>query len=158
MVERADERVAAGLVVDFESLVRRHAGAGKYEMAAAILLAAVLALFLAAVGVYSAVSQSAASRTKEFGIRLALGASRVDIVLLVLREALATSMIAVPLGGTVLYLQAKLIGMQDETVGTVHLLAFLTGSLVVALMTVAVSLAPAIRAASADPSILMRIT
>ena len=47
-----------------------------------------LALFLASLGVYGVVSQQAAERTRELGLRMALGARRVDVLLLMLGQGL----------------------------------------------------------------------
>ena len=56
---------------------------------------AVLALLLATLGVYSVVSNSVVARTREFGIRSALGARRETILMLVLRQGFATTVVGV---------------------------------------------------------------
>ena len=61
-------------------------------------LIAVLALVLAAVGPYGVVAQSAASRTHEIGIRMALGARKRGIFDLVVREGLSLVILGVVLG------------------------------------------------------------
>jgi hypothetical protein len=70
-----------------------------------LLLAAVLSLFLGAVGIYGSVAQVVRHRTREIGIRMALGARRTEVV----RMVLAGSMIAVvvgAMGGVILALLA----------------------------------------------------
>ncbi len=59
---------------------------------------AVLALLLAAVGIHGLISFSVAQRTRELGLRLALGAARSHILLIVLREALKLALVGLSLG------------------------------------------------------------
>jgi putative ABC transport system permease protein len=96
-----------------------------------------LALLLAAVGVYAVAAQSARQRTREIGIRIALGAKAGDILGLVLKRGLTAVAIglAVGLGATLLAartLQSLLYGVQasdPSTIGAVALLLLLVSAL-----------------------------
>jgi ABC-type antimicrobial peptide transport system permease subunit len=64
-----------------------------------------LALLLAAVGIYGVISYSLSQRTQELGIRMALGASRKDLMTLVVRQGMAVvgAGLAVGFGGVLLW-------------------------------------------------------
>jgi ABC-type antimicrobial peptide transport system permease subunit len=75
-----------------------------------------LALVLAAIGIYGTVAHSVARRTSEIGIRLALGADRRNVRLMVLREASATAVVGAAIGLVVSaaltrWVQAMLFGV-----------------------------------------------
>jgi putative ABC transport system permease protein len=116
---------------------------------------AVLALVLAAVGLYSVVSYSVATRTNEFGIRLALGAKATDVFRLVLSST-AGSVGSGLLVGLILSLAFSKLATRwvNETSRDPVILTIVTLLLVAA--AVAASLAPARRAASTDPMTALR--
>src|SRR2546428_10622548 len=68
-------------------------------MTALLVAFAALALGLAALGVYGAVSYGVAQRTREIGIRMALGGRRGDILSRILRQGLAVCAAAIAIGG-----------------------------------------------------------
>jgi putative ABC transport system permease protein len=119
---------------------------------------AVLSLALTAVGLYGVIADSVAQRTREIGIRLALGAQRVDIAKLVIKE------------GVVLVSAGALIGLGgsfvlQRTVGRwTNLYAITSGDIGVFLGVIAllilivccVSYIPALRAVRVDPVIALR--
>ena len=117
---------------------------------------AVLALLLAAVGVYGVISYSMAQRTREFGVRVALGAQVRDILGLVMRHGLvlaAWGVVLGLLGGAMLtrYLDTLLYEVQPRDPAVFSLVALGLGA--VALLAVSV---PAWRATSVDPLVAMR--
>ncbi len=116
---------------------------------------AVLALILAAVGLYSVVSYSVATRTNEFGIRLALGAKATDVFRLVLSST-AGSVGSGLVVGLILSLAFSKFATRwvNETSRDPIILTVVTVLLISA--AVAASLAPARRAASTDPMTALR--
>ena len=117
---------------------------------------AVLAVFMAAVGIYGVLAYSTAQRTREIGIRVALGASRSAVLRMVLTEVLwlAGISIAVALPVTLLLtrtLRSQLFGVSSGDPWTI-------GSVTLLLAAVAVSsaLIPARRAAKVDPMVALR--
>jgi len=117
---------------------------------------AALALVLAMVGLGGLVGFSVARRTREIGVRMALGAQRVSVVWLVLRGALAMAMAGVLIGGPLALgagraLQSLLYGIAPTSV-------ILLGGAAAVLVGVAMlaSAAPAWRAARVDPVVALR--
>jgi ABC-type antimicrobial peptide transport system permease subunit len=115
-----------------------------------------LATLLAAVGLYGVMSYAVARRTREIGIRIALGAERSRVLWLVLKEValLAGVGIAVGLLGA-FYVTRK---VESELFGlSPHDPATLTGAVVLLLaVAFAAGMLPARRAATIDPMIAMR--
>ncbi len=116
---------------------------------------AVLALVLAAVGLYSVVSYGVATRTNEFGIRLALGAKATDVFRLVLSST-AGSVGSGLIVGLILSVAFSKLATRwvNETSRDPLILTFVVVLLVAS--AVAASLAPARRAASTDPMTALR--
>jgi len=128
------------------------------ERALATLVAAfsLLALALAAVGLYGVVAQSVTRRTREIGVRMALGATRGQVLGLVLGQGLGLTGGGVALGlllsaaGT-RWLEALLYG-----VSATDARVFLAVTLVVGLVALVASYVPARRAVSIDPIAALR--
>jgi putative ABC transport system permease protein len=112
---------------------------------------AVVALLLAAVGIYGVLAFTVSSRVREFGVRLALGAERRSVLLLVLRQGLGWATLGLGLGllGTFAagrLLEGRLYGVTPTDTLTLTLTA--AGLLLVAGLA---CLAPAARATRVDP-------
>jgi putative ABC transport system permease protein len=128
------------------------------ERALALLAAgfSLLALLMAAVGLYGVLAYSTEQRTREIGVRLALGAPRSSVVLLVLRE-----MAWIAAGATVIALPAtvglaRLFRSQLYGVGTFDPLTLGAAVVFTALMVLAASALPARRAAAVEPMRALR--
>jgi predicted permease len=117
---------------------------------------AVAAALLTAIGIYGVVAQSVASRTREIGLRLALGAQRSDVFRLIVGQGgrvivigVGAGLVAAPLAGR--YLQSKLFGVGATDVAT------LAGvSLLLSVVALAACGVPARRAMRVDPSVSLR--
>jgi ABC-type antimicrobial peptide transport system permease subunit len=115
-----------------------------------------LALALAAIGLYSVVAYNVAQRTHEMGVRVALGAEVRDLIRLVLREGLLLASVGVLLGGIVAVLAApslKSLLFQESPRDPVVLFGVAVILLFVAAMA---SLVPARRASRIDPMQALR--
>jgi putative ABC transport system permease protein len=117
---------------------------------------AAVALALAVVGLYGVISYSVAQRTREFGVRLALGASSRDVLQLVLREGLVlvAGGILLGLAGALSlshWLQSLLFGVSGNDPMTLGAVAVL-----LALVALAACLVPAYRATRVDPVVALR--
>jgi predicted permease len=115
-----------------------------------------LALVLAAVGIYGVVAYTTRQRTHEIGIRIALGASKADVFRQVLRQGFRLTLAGLAVGlAASLFLTRYLRGMLFG-VGSVDWLTLLTVSVVLILAALAACYVPARRAASVDPMQALR--
>jgi len=115
-----------------------------------------LALLLASVGIYGVISYVAGERTREMGIRMALGAQRRDILWLILRQGGTLAVVGVAVGlissfALARFMAGLLYGVQATDPATLLVVAGLLGA--VALVACSV---PALRAARVDPMITLR--
>jgi predicted permease len=124
----------------------------------ALLLAtfAVLALLLAAVGVYGVFSSDVSSRRREIGIRLALGAGRGSVLRLVLRRALVPTVTGVAIGTVAALGFARSMSAMLFGVGTSDPTSFLAVVATLILTAGVSTLIPAIRAARVAPVEVMK--
>jgi putative ABC transport system permease protein len=117
---------------------------------------ALLALLLAAVGVYGVMTFAVAQRTREVGIRMALGAQRGEVVRLVLVRGARVVGVATVVGLVAAFAAAQLIRKQLFGVGTADPLTYLAVPAVLAAVALVACWLPARRAASVDPLIALR--
>jgi putative ABC transport system permease protein len=122
-----------------------------------VLLFAGTALLLAAFGIYGVVSYSVGRRTAEIGVRMALGASRTDVVRTVVVRALSASVAGLGIGLLAAFWLSRLVSGLLYSVSPRDPGVFVAvGSLLTATAVVA-SLLPALRAARLDPYSALRI-
>ncbi len=115
-----------------------------------------LALTLAAVGVYGVISYGVAQRTREIGIRVALGAQRRDVMAMIVRHGALLAGIGLVLGlGGALAL-SRLIGSLLFRVSPTDPPTFATGVVVLTAVAVLAAALPARRAARTDPMTALR--
>jgi len=117
---------------------------------------AALALTLAVVGLYGLLSYSVAQRTREIGIRAALGAQRRDILQLVLRDGVVTSVLGVGIGVVIALALTRLMTSLLFGVEPRDWATFSSVSLLLLAVALAASAIPARRAMRVDPIIALR--
>jgi len=115
-----------------------------------------LALILAVIGLYGVISYSVMQRTREIGIRVAMGAQRPDVLRLVLREALTTSAIGVLAGVIAGLFLTRLMSSLLYGVAPNDWPTFAAVSAVLLLVSIAACAIPATRATRVDPVIALR--
>ena len=115
-------------------------------------LFAAIAWLLATIGVYGVTSYAVAQRRREFGIRMALGASARDMLSMVLGETLKVAAIAVACGaiGALAVSRAMTSLLYGVSPNDPHVLIAVTGTLLTTVLVAAV--VPARRAAAVDPA------
>ena len=117
---------------------------------------AALAFVLASVGIYGVVSYSVAQRTREIGIRVALGARRSDVLRLVLAEGFRLTMIGLALGLAGAYAATRVLTSLLFGVKPTDPLTFIGLSLLLAIVALLASYIPARRATKVDPLVALR--
>jgi predicted permease len=115
-----------------------------------------LALILAVIGLYGVISYSVMQRTREIGIRVAMGAQRPDVLRLVLREAMTTSATGVLVGVVTGLFLTRLMTSLLYGVTPNDWRTFVAVSAVLLGVAIAACAIPAIRATRVDPVIALR--
>jgi ABC-type antimicrobial peptide transport system permease subunit len=127
------------------------------RFAAAVLGAfAVLALVLAAVGLYGVLSYTVSQRRRELGVRSALGAARADLVRLVVREGLTMTIAGVAGGAIAAAALTRLMTRLLFGVTALDATSYAAAPMVMIPVAVAACLLPALRAAKVDPATALR--
>ena len=115
-----------------------------------------LALVIATVGIAGVLLFSVSQRTQEFGIRAALGATRAQVLRMVLQEGALLAIIGLGVGGIAsLFLSGLLSGLLFE-VEPIDPISFLGSAFVLILVSITASLIPAWRATQVDPMVALR--
>jgi ABC-type antimicrobial peptide transport system permease subunit len=127
------------------------------NMAATLSLAfAVLAILLSAVGLYSVMAYVVSQRTREVGIRMALGASRQHVMKMIARQGMSLAAVGVVIGlllalGLVKLVSALLIG-----IGGYDVTIFLLVPVLLAVVALVACYLPARRATKVNPLVALR--
>lgn len=124
--------------------------------ASLLTIFAVIALTLSAVGIYSVVAYSVTQRTREIGIRVALGAQRRDVLLLVARQGLSLVLIGVAVGLAGAFALTRLMVGLLFGVSPTDAFTFATVSLGLIAVALVACYIPARRATKVDPLVALR--
>jgi putative ABC transport system permease protein len=116
-----------------------------------------IALLMTAIGVYGVIAYSVSERTREIGVRSALGASSADIVRLVVGGGIGV--VAAGLGGGILVASITTRFLQSSLFGVSPLdpLTFVGVALVIVVVTLTAQIIPVARALRIDPAVALRI-
>ena len=155
LVREIDPEMFVGEVQPMSMLLGQQLARPKFNM---LLLGvfATVAMVLAAIGIYGVIAYSVTQRTREIGIRMALGAQRGDMLSMVLRQSLSVVVIGIVIGLVAAFGATRLLGSLLYGVSANDLLTY---SAVVFLLGGAAALAsyiPARRAMRVDPMVALR--
>ncbi|MGH9333197.1 MAG: FtsX-like permease family protein, partial [Vicinamibacteria bacterium] len=143
------ERTTAQEVVDVTLLPTR--------VGAALLGAfGALALALAAVGLYGVIAYSVSRRTREVGLRMALGARGTDVVGMILSSGMRLALVGLGIGAVLAALLAKVLESYLYGVSSLDPIAYLACAFVLLAVAAAANLVPAMRASRVSPMSALR--
>ena len=111
----------------------------------------ILSLLLASIGLYGVTAYNASRRTNEIGVRIALGASRADVIRLVLRGAFALILAGLAIGLPLTLLAGRFLGSQLYGLNPANPAVMLAAAGALGLSALLASLVPALRASAISP-------
>jgi len=115
-----------------------------------------IGLVLAAMGLYGVMAYSVAQRTREFGVRVAIGARQIDILMLILSESGRLALFGTVLGLILAALSTRVVASQIYGVSPLDPLTFAGVGLALLIVAFFASYVPAYRAAKIDPMVALR--
>jgi putative ABC transport system permease protein len=115
-----------------------------------------LALILASIGIYGVISYSVAQRTREIGVRMALGASRNQVMAMVIAEGAKLALIGIVLGGTAAAVVTRFGAVFLYGISPTDPLTFFGISIILTGVALLASYIPARRAMKVDPMPALR--
>jgi len=155
LITRVDPAIVVSKVSTLDDVVLDAAAQPRLRTLLTAALAG-LTLALAAVGLYGVISRSITQRTNEIGIRMALGATRQNIVVLVLREGMTLASVGVAVGAVVSYVGARMIASLLYGVAPTDAVSFALASGCLLLFALIASYLPARKATAIDPVVALR--
>lgn len=159
VVRRALQEVNSGAAVFRTRTLRAHveeALTGDKLTASLLGVCAAMALVLAVVGVYGVVAYAVARRTREIGVRIALGARRRDVVRLVAGEGIGLTAGGIAIGLAAAAALTRLLGTMLYGVSPTDAFTYTTAPALLAIVGAAAAAAPLRRALAVDPIAVLR--
>jgi putative ABC transport system permease protein len=154
-VASIDSQLALDDLKTMDSVIDKSLAPQRFNLAL-IALFAVLAIFLAAVGVYGVLSYSISQRTREIGVRIALGAQRGRVLRMAVGEGMKLALLGTAVGMVGGFLLTRLMASLLFGVTAHDPLTFAAVGVVVALVSFAACYIPARRAMRVDPIVALR--
>ncbi len=154
-MQQLDSKLALGRLRTMDDMIADDLSTERIIALLAVSFGA-LAMLLAAIGLYGVLAYSTAQRTREIGIRMAMGAQRISVVRMVLADVLWLAGISIALTIPLSLLFTRMLRSQLYGVGPYDLLTLLAGTLLVAFVALLAALLPARRAASVEPMKALR--
>jgi len=142
-------------VMTMDSLIRVQLGDTRMDTLLLNFFGAI-GLGLALLGVYGVVAYSVSRRTREIGIRMALGANRFDVLRMVIRQGLILSLIGVAIGGAGAVALKKVLQNNFTVANTNDVTTYLVAGVLVIIVACLACYVPARRAMKVDPMVALR--
>jgi putative ABC transport system permease protein len=117
---------------------------------------AAAAVAIVGIGLFGILSYSVAQRSREIGVRTAVGADVYDIIALVLRDAIAIGLSGITVGLSVAYVLTRYLGSFLYGVGRTDSFSYIVVAAIVAVVASVACIVPARRAAGIDPLVALR--
>lgn len=154
-IQSVDKNLPLGEITTQEAEIDEYLGEQR-SITTLLSIFAGLALLLAAIGLYGTMSYAVGRRTKELGIRIALGAQRAELLHMVLRETLLLVIIGVVLGVPLAIAASRLLDSMLFTVKGSDLLTIAVAILIMSGIALLAGFVPARRAMRVDPIVALR--
>jgi putative ABC transport system permease protein len=138
-----------------DAVVDRSLGHRRFQMLLLAVFAAI-ALVLAAIGAYGVIAYGVSQRVREFGVRMALGARRRDVIVMVLRRGGMLFALGTVAGLALAMMSVDVLSTLVYGVAPRDMPSFLLSTLVLFVVSMAACYIPARRAARVEPSIALR--
>ena len=155
VVHEQDADLFVGNLQPMESLIGKVLAQPRFNMLLLGIFAGV-AMLLAAIGIYGVIAYSVAQRTREIGIRMALGAQRGAMLAMVLRQSLAVVAIGLAIGLLAAFAATRLLASLLYGVGANDLFTYGAVVLLLGAAALLASYIPARRAMRVDPMVALR--
>jgi len=159
MIRQTVQQVDSKLVIDGLSTMDEQIDRNINDVRMIAMLAVsfgVLAALLAGIGLYGVLAYATAQRTREIGVRMALGSDRRGIVFLVLKDVLKLAGISVAVAVPVTIVITRLLKSQLFGVSNADPVVLLLATIMVATVTILAAAIPARRAANVEPMRALR--
>jgi putative ABC transport system permease protein len=150
-----DKALSADGITTMEAIVRRTQGPWRFNMLVFGVFGGV-ALGLAAVGLFALVAFDVAQRTREIGLRLALGAARADVVRLMIWQGARPSAIGLVAGIVAAWILTRLLSQFLFGITPTDPITFVSVVILLGVVILLASYLPARRAAAIDPQVVLR--
>jgi putative ABC transport system permease protein len=150
-----DPSVTVSEVRSMEEIISA-ANAGRRFQTSLLSIFAAIAMLLALVGIYGLTAYSVRQRTPEFGIRMTLGASRVQVLAMVLRQGIGLTAFGVAIGIGGALVLTRLLSASLYGVKATDPLTFCAVPALILVVSAVACLAPAWKATRIDPAIALR--
>ena len=154
-VRSVDPNVALGSPRTMEDTIARSLVRRKFTMTLLTLFAGI-AVVLASIGLYGVMSYSVAQRTREIGIRMAVGAQRSDVLQLIVRQGMGVTLLGVVLGLAAAFALTRLMANLLYAVSATDAGTFVAVSSLLVFVALLACFLPARRASGVDPMIALR--
>jgi putative ABC transport system permease protein len=150
-----DKEIVVDRIATYEQLESRALSLPQFYAQLMAVFAAI-ALLLSMIGIYGVISYSTTLRTREIGIRMALGAEANHAVMMVIREGLAPAGLGVLLGIVCSAMMTRIIARFLYGITPADPATFVTVSMIYLCVALVASLLPARRASRVDPMVALR--
>ncbi len=155
-IHRVDPTQPVTDLLDMREIVSRSIGSAQFNALLLGLLSGV-ALLLAALGIYGVLSHVVTQRTREIGVRVALGASRGSVQRLVLYQGMSTVLIGTFVGTVAAFWLTRGLSSLLYGVSATDPATFVVAGLILLLVALAATWLPARRASGLDPMVALRV-
>jgi putative ABC transport system permease protein len=155
VIQKLDSEQPVADVRTMESLLADSVARARFSTLL-LTVFAIIALVLAAVGIYGVMSYAVAQRTHEIGIRMAMGARTSDVLKLIVKKGLTLTVCGVGIGLGAAFALTRIMSSLLYGVSATDPLTFATIPVLLALVALSACYFPAKRATRVDPMIALR--